>query len=944
MLTSKQSKLKRVMCGLLATLTMFSGAAVAGTATASAAEVSTETSSANDKSEAATFSWDNASVYFLLTDRFYNGDSSNDHSYGRGLTQSGSVANFDNYGAFQGGDFKGITQKIEAGYFDDLGVNAIWLSAPYEQIHGYCIGCDGDSFAHYSYHGYYVLDYTESDKNFGTKEEFRELVDTAHEHGIRIVMDIVMNHSGYNTIQDMDEYGFGALKSGWESYYYSFSNICNEKYHGYIDYDASASVWGKWWGSDWIRCGLPGYTQGSGEVEGSLAGLPDFKTGATNSVGLPEILKTKWQKEGTYAAKSAKYGSSDTVTGYISTWLAEWVSEFGVDGFRCDTAKHVEPAAWKTLKTKCVAALKEWKQNNPNKKLDDLDFWMTGECFGHKEARSAQYFDQGGFDSMINFEFAPAVNSSNIPGAGSVEGVYSRYASDINNDPTFNVLTYLASHDTTLIKGDRNYAGSFLLMCPGGIQIYYGDESNRPLINSSFANIDPGAGHQFRSFMNWSNMDQSTLSHWQKVGTFRNNHIAVGAGSHNLISAYDSSNGYTFSRTYDKNGITDTIVATLFASPNKDITIDVSSVWSDGIEITNWYDGTTCRVSGGKVTFNSGANGTILMQEPQGKKGKVIVTHINQDSGETLKTETLAGLLGEPYTATPLSTEGFTVSRTVGSKTGTFSETEGSVTFYYTFDSANYGYVSVKHVDADSNAEIADRDTKVGKIGNSYTTEPKSIKNYELDTTPTNASGTFKSGTTTVTYKYKYVEPTNLQVHYYNSNSWSAVNLYAYTGDGASAVQHTGAWPGKAMTAESNGWFFADVPDVESARVMFNNGNGAQEPGTQQPGYEATGEVWVKSAKVYPTGKVNVRYVSTTGTTLGSEILKGMADGTNTYSTTAKTFTGYTLTSQPTNASGVYTEATINVTYTYESTEQPTDRFQHNRDIQVLHTRLRSSL
>ena len=92
-----------------------------------------------------------------------------------------------------------------------MGVNAIWISAPYEQIHGY-VTSGGDTspahFAHYSYHGYYVLDYTETDANFGTKAEFKTMVDTAHKHGIRVVMDIVMNHAGYNNLLDMEEYGY----------------------------------------------------------------------------------------------------------------------------------------------------------------------------------------------------------------------------------------------------------------------------------------------------------------------------------------------------------------------------------------------------------------------------------------------------------------------------------------------------------------------------------------------------------------------------------------------------------------------------------------------------------------------------------------------------------------------------------------------------------------
>ena len=921
----KHGFFKKLLSGILSAACVLSTAAVTG-AVATTASTTTVSAASTSSDEATPFSWDNASVYFLLTDRFCNGDTSNDHSYGRGLDKSGNaIATGTPYTSafFMGGDFAGITKKLNEGYFDDLGVNAIWLSAPYEQIHGYVLGGDGDTtFAHYSYHGYYVLDYTETDKNFGTKEEFKTLVDTAHEHGIRIVMDIVMNHAGYQSIYDMNEFGFGSLNSGWEDYYYNCANgVSKASYHAtYINYDDStASVWGKWWGDAWIRSGLPGYSgEGSGEVEGCVASLPDFKTETKNQVSIPDFLQRKWQKEGTYDAKIAKYGSTNTVTGYISDWLAEWVREYGVDGFRCDTAKHVRNSEWKTLKEKCVAALKEWKQNNPDKKLDDLDFWMTGECWGHKLGKSA-FYTEGGFDSMINFEFAPAAGSSAIPSAGSVDATYSRYASEINSDPSFNALSYLASHDTTLAQGDRKYAGSFLLMLPGGIQIYYGDETNRPMMSVP-SDSTQGAGHMYRSFMNWDSIDNDVLAHWQKVGQFRRNHIAVGAGQHITISGYDSTNGYTFARTYSSGDIEDKIVATLFASPNKDITIDVSSVWSDGIEITNFYDGTTCKVSGGKVTFNSGANGTILMQEPQGKKGKVIVTHINKDTNETIKVETMQGLLGDSYTTSPLSTDGYKLASKSGPTTGTYSETEANVTYYYTFDSDNYAYIVTQYVDAATGAEIAESDTTVGKIGTTYTTTAKSIKNYEVDETlTTNSTGKVVSGTTTVVYKYNYVEPTNLQVHYYNANSWASVSLYAYSGDGTAATQYTGKWPGAAMTAEGNGWFYGEA-DTEEALVILNNGGGAQEPsGVGTSGYEASGEVWIKDGKVYPTGKVNVKYVTDAGKVLATEVVKGMADGTTTYTTEAKTFSGYTLSSTPTNAKGTFTSDTISVVYLYKS-------------------------
>lgn len=80
-----------------------------------------------------------------------------------------------------------------------------------------------------------------------------------------------------------------------------------------------------------------------------------------------------------------------TVTNCISYWLSSWVREYGVDGFRCDTAKHVEFASWKRLNDMCTEALKTWKANNPDKKLDDLDFWMTGECWDHGVDNDAYY-------------------------------------------------------------------------------------------------------------------------------------------------------------------------------------------------------------------------------------------------------------------------------------------------------------------------------------------------------------------------------------------------------------------------------------------------------------------------------------------------------------------------------------------------------------------------
>lgn len=615
-------KLGKKTLSVILSLAMVASVAASSTAFAVSAD-NTETTTKT----ASSFSWDNASVYFLLTDRFNNGDTSNDHSYNRGLNQDGTVATdmLTDAATFQGGDFKGITQKINEGYFDDLGVNALWVSAPYEQAHGYAVGGNGTKgFPHYAYHGYYLLDYTNTDANFGTVEEFKEMVDTAHEHGIRIVMDVVMNHPGYATMYDMNEYGYGSLKSNWADVYYNWAGISNSAFDSVINYNTDANKWSKWWGSDWIRAGIAGYT--AGDDSDLLTGvnyLPDFKTESTTEVDIPELLKTKWTQEGVYEQKVAYTDAWFEATGYPRTpryyqvcWLSAWVSEFGVDGFRCDTAKHVEKESWNALKTECEKALNEWKAANPDKVLDDSDFWMTGENYGMGLDPTSDYYTAGGFDSMINFE-----NGGGVPALNSIANTYQTYADTINTNDSFNVMTYISSHDDTMANYGSNkdmyYQGTAFQLLPGAIQIYYGDETNRQKLSSVKLADGTRIGledHALRSFMNWSEADSELLAHWQKVGQFRSNHVAVGAGANAEITSSDE-NGVAFTRTYDKDGVQDAIAAVIASTADTDVTVDVSSIFEDGTKVVNAYDGTEAIVAEGSVTFNSGAHKTILVEK-----------------------------------------------------------------------------------------------------------------------------------------------------------------------------------------------------------------------------------------------------------------------------------------------------------------------------------------
>jgi hypothetical protein len=134
------------------------------------------------------FSWRGATVYFLVTDRFANGETSNDVNYGRKVDYGSEQMNA---ATFHGGDLKGILQKAREGYFTQMGIDVLWMTDVYEQLHGWIAGSGKiNDFPHYGYHGYYPLDYTQMDKNYGTIEEMRELVNTLHAQGIRVMQQI----------------------------------------------------------------------------------------------------------------------------------------------------------------------------------------------------------------------------------------------------------------------------------------------------------------------------------------------------------------------------------------------------------------------------------------------------------------------------------------------------------------------------------------------------------------------------------------------------------------------------------------------------------------------------------------------------------------------------------------------------------------------------------
>jgi pullulanase len=246
------------------------------------------------------FDWDESIIYFMLTDRFFDGDSANNDPYNQNYDAK------NDRGTYQGGDFKGITEKLD--YLDDLGVNTIWISPIVENIKYDVRYNNAEGHSYYAYHGYWANNFGELNPHFGTMQDFHTLIDAAHDKGIKIMVDVVLNHTGYG-LKEID----GQVENPPAGY----------------PSDAERSTY-----SSLLR---QGSNVGSDEVVGELANLPDLKTED------PAVRETiiKWQTDWITKATTAKGNT--------------------IDYFRVDTVKHVEDATWMAFKNAITEKMPEHK-------------------------------------------------------------------------------------------------------------------------------------------------------------------------------------------------------------------------------------------------------------------------------------------------------------------------------------------------------------------------------------------------------------------------------------------------------------------------------------------------------------------------------------------------------------------------------------------------------
>jgi glycosidase len=416
-------------------------------------------------------------IYFVLPDRFENGDRSNDRG---GLKGDRLATGYDPTakGFYHGGDLAGLTRRLD--YIEGLGATAIWFAPIFRNKP--VQGPKGDESA--GYHGYWVTDFTSVDPHFGSNAEFKAFVDAAHARGMKVYMDIITNHTA-DVIQyrdgDASSYRYRSLAD------YPFARrggvdgpAINPGFAG--DRDPSPDNWSKL-------------------VDPSFAYQPFVPKGEEHSKApawLNDPVYYHNRGNSDWVGESALYGdfaglddlateNPEVIKGFIEIY-GRWIDEFGIDGFRIDTAKHVNPEFWQAFVPAMQARARA--RGIPN-------FHIFGEIYidALDPGALAAYTHSAGLPAVLDFAFARAA----IDAASGTKGT-DQFARLFDGDILYKggaraaltLPTFLGNHDmgrvATFVKQANpeadeaellarvKLAHSMLLTLRGIPTIYYGDE------------------------------------------------------------------------------------------------------------------------------------------------------------------------------------------------------------------------------------------------------------------------------------------------------------------------------------------------------------------------------------------------------------------------------------------------------------------------------------
>lgn len=329
--------------------------------------------------------------------------------------------------------------------------------------------------------------------------------------------------------------------------------------------------------------------------------MPDYKDESAEVVAIPDFLKRKWSAEGNsndpWVNPSARQLRSDrewTPSEYLIAWIAAWVEEFGIDGFRCDIVENVHLYRWQELNEACNVALDKWRAKHPESIAStwDAPFYMTGD-FDSATIDYREEYAEAGFQSLVNFYF---------PKSGDLDAIvytWQAYADALAQHADWHPFSYLNnSYHRDASEDNMMACATTLLLSPGVVQIFYGDETGRELSDARY-NVD--SDQAFRSDMNWESVDQELLKHYRKLGKIRSEHPAIGLGAQTTIDVH------TCYRCYNDDEVI-IRVAPIAGQP-----IRVAPLFADGTELVDLYSGARVVVTNGTVRLTSCDSNVVIL-------------------------------------------------------------------------------------------------------------------------------------------------------------------------------------------------------------------------------------------------------------------------------------------------------------------------------------------
>ncbi|MEV6795774.1 pullulanase-type alpha-1,6-glucosidase [Streptomyces sp. NPDC051320] len=408
--------------------------------------------------------------YFVIPDRFANGDTGNDEG---GLTGSRLQTGYDptDKGFYQGGDLKGLTKKLD--YIKGLGTTAIWMAPIFKNrpVQGTGNGGTSQAFstggASAGYHGYWITDFTQVDPHFGTNADLTKLISAAHAKGMKVFFDVITNHTADTVDYAEQQYGYRSKGA-----------------YPYLDTDGRP--FDDRTGMRKVDAGSFPYTPTVGQQPGEQK-VPAW-------LNDPTMYHNRG--DSTFAGESAEYGD---FSGLDDLWTErpevvhgmeqiyeKWVRDFDIDGFRIDTVKNVDLDFW----TQWATALDAYaaKHGRPH-------FFLFGETYSSDTSVTSPYVTRGRLDATLDFPFQDAARQYASQGAPAAKlaSVFAddyRYTTDKAN--AYEQVTFLGNHDmgrigsfiaqdnpkaddTELLKRDE-LANDLMFFSRGNPVVYYGDE------------------------------------------------------------------------------------------------------------------------------------------------------------------------------------------------------------------------------------------------------------------------------------------------------------------------------------------------------------------------------------------------------------------------------------------------------------------------------------